>query len=65
MEITRHRREIVKLFLNSLYGRSGQNDNSTFEFAVITSYARNIVTRAVQENYEDFVYADTDSVHLK
>lgn len=32
--------------------------------AAITSYARNFTIRAAQQNYESFVYADTDSLHL-
>lgn len=30
----------------------------------ITSYARRITITAAQDNYEEFIYADTDSVHL-
>lgn len=30
----------------------------------ITSYARNFTIRAAQANYEHFIYADTDSIHL-
>lgn len=30
----------------------------------VTAYARNITIRAAQDNYERFVYADTDSLHL-
>lgn len=30
----------------------------------ITSYARNFTIRAAQANYEHFLYADTDSIHL-
>ena len=33
--------------------------------AAITSYARNFTIRAAQLNYDNFVYADTDSMHLK
>lgn len=32
--------------------------------AAITSYARNFTIRAAQANYETFIYADTDSLHL-
>lgn len=31
----------------------------------ITSYARNFTIRAAQKNYDNFIYADTDSIHLK
>lgn len=30
----------------------------------ITSYSRNFTIRAAQANYENFVYSDTDSIHL-
>lgn len=30
----------------------------------ITAYARNLTIRAAQEHYDDFLYADTDSLHL-
>ena len=85
------RREIAKLFQNSLYGKMAANDNSSFKFAyekedgsigfipvtehdkkvgyipigaAITSYARNFTIRAAQANYQHFIYADTDSLHL-
>ena len=32
--------------------------------AFITAYARRVTIRAAQENYDDFLYADTDSLHL-
>lgn len=32
--------------------------------AFITAYAREITIRAAQAHYDDFVYADTDSLHL-
>lgn len=32
--------------------------------AAITSYARNFTITAAQANYDHFVYADTDSIHL-
>lgn len=32
--------------------------------SAITSYARNFTIRAAQKNYDRFVYADTDSLHL-
>ena len=32
--------------------------------AFITAYARDITIRAAQANYENFAYADTDSLHL-
>lgn len=31
--------------------------------SAITSYARNFTIRSAQENYEHFIYADTDSIH--
>ena len=30
----------------------------------ITAYARRVTHRAIQENYDNFCYADTDSIHL-
>lgn len=33
--------------------------------AAITSYARNWTIRAAQKNYDTFIYADTDSLHLQ
>lgn len=33
--------------------------------AFVTSWARNITIRAAQKNYDRFVYADTDSLHLE
>lgn len=33
--------------------------------AAITSYAREFTIRAAQKNYDNFVYADTDSLHLR
>ncbi len=32
--------------------------------AFITSYARELTIRSAQDNYDNFVYADTDSLHL-
>lgn len=32
--------------------------------AFITAYAREITVRAAQANYDNFLYADTDSIHL-
>ena len=32
--------------------------------AFITAYARDVTIRAAQQNYDEFVYADTDSLHL-
>ena len=32
--------------------------------AMITAYARYFTITAAQENYESFIYADTDSLHL-
>lgn len=32
--------------------------------SAITSYARNFTIRAAQANYKDFIYSDTDSIHL-
>lgn len=31
--------------------------------SAITSYARNFTIRTAQKNYENFIYADTDSIH--
>lgn len=31
--------------------------------SAITSYARNFTIRSAQENYDSFIYADTDSIH--
>lgn len=33
--------------------------------AFVTAYARNKTIRAAQENYDRFIYADTDSLHLE
>lgn len=33
--------------------------------SAITSYARNFTIRTAQSNYENFCYADTDSIHCK
>jgi len=32
--------------------------------AAVTSYARSYIIRAAQENFDSFIYADTDSLHL-
>lgn len=32
--------------------------------SAVTSHARNITITSAQKNYEDFIYADTDSLHL-
>lgn len=32
--------------------------------SAITSYSRNFTIRAAQANYENFIYSDTDSIHL-
>lgn len=32
--------------------------------AAITSYAREFTIRTAQKNYKDFIYADTDSIHM-
>lgn len=31
--------------------------------SAVTSYARNFTIRAAQKNYDNFIYADTDSIH--
>lgn len=33
--------------------------------AFVCAHARNITIRAAQANYENFIYADTDSIHIK
>jgi len=33
--------------------------------SAITSYARNFTIRSAQQNYDAFIYADTDSIHIK
>lgn len=33
--------------------------------SAITSYARNFTIRSAQQNYDNFIYADTDSIHIK
>lgn len=33
--------------------------------AAVTSYARDFTIKAAQQNYENFIYADTDSIHCK
>lgn len=32
--------------------------------SAITSYARNFTIRSAQQNYDSFIYADTDSIHI-
>lgn len=82
-------RATAKRFLNSLYGKTGQNPKHKSKIAYlddygvtryetiedegrawyipvatfITSYARAMIVRAAQKFGEDFVYADTDSIH--
>lgn len=84
-------RELAKLFLNNLYGKTASSDNSSFKVgyldeesdsikyfivtqndkntmyipvgSAITSYARKFTIDVAQKNIENFVYADTDSVH--
>jgi hypothetical protein len=46
------KREIAKLHVYTAAG------------VFITAYARDITIRAAQANYENFAYADTDSLHL-
>lgn len=87
------KRQLAKLFLNSLYGRFALKNkfaDYTFELnengietkifvdeyqdenmisyiplsSFVTSYARDITIRAAIANYDDFIYADTDSLHL-
>lgn len=89
------KRQIAKLFLNSLYGKFGAKryyrdsyfklNEDGFEERVlldkyenkgagvnsypamasfITAYARQITIESAIANYETFVYADTDSLHL-
>lgn len=87
------KRQLAKLFLNSLYGRFAlKNEFMDYIFTLdtkgvekkefvaeykddkmisyvplasfITSYARAITIKAAIANYESFVYADTDSLHL-
>ena len=86
------RRQIAKLFMNSLYGKTAASDDSSFKYidgyrdngalcfrtqeehnkpifyipvgAAITSYCRDFTIRAAQRNYKNFVYADTDSLHM-
>lgn len=31
----------------------------------VTSYARNFLIKCIDENYDDFIYCDTDSIHLE
>lgn len=38
--------------------------NYTAMASFITAYARRVTHRAIQENYDNFCYADTDSIHL-
>lgn len=50
-----------------LYKNSKQQQRDPIFVAVasfITSYARDITIRASQENYDRFIYSDTDSIHL-
>lgn len=87
------KRQIAKLFLNSLYGKFGskvireQNNyiineqgrevrelqswgaTGTMYYTAmssfICSYAREITIEAANSNYKNFIYSDTDSIHLK
>ena len=91
-ESTGGKREIAKLFLNSLYGKFATNPDVTGKVPVldeesdtvrlvqgeehtrdpvytpmgvfITSWARDVMIRAAQENYPVFAYCDTDSLHI-
>lgn len=87
------KRQIAKLFLNSLYGKFGSKSkfkNISFKLneegieekvfhdyytddnllsyvpvsAFITAYARVRTIKAANANYKNFIYADTDSIHL-
>ncbi|MFX3691185.1 hypothetical protein ACJBQV_10245, partial [Streptococcus suis] len=51
----------VKLILGDLQTREPVY---TAVGVFITSYARNITVRAAQQNFDRFIYADTDSLHL-
>lgn len=81
----------AKRFLNSLYGKFGQNPHRESKVssidpngvirwetetgdsdgaylpvaAFITSYARELIVRSAQVFGDDFIYADTDSIHCK
>lgn len=89
------KRQIAKLFLNSLYGRFAiKNKYKDIHFEIdektgiekkvfdgyytddnvlsyvplasfITSYARVETIKAANANYENLLYSDTDSIHLK
>ena len=87
------KRQLAKLFLNSLYGRFAlKNQFLDYTFSLdsagvekktfvaeyrddnmisyiplasfITSYARAITIKAAIANYDNFIYSDTDSIHL-
>lgn len=84
------KKQLYKVFLNSLYGKFAmspikgsaipkiENNKIIFDKFVdeegepiytavasfITSYAREKLLTAIQVNFENFVYCDTDSIHL-
>ena len=64
-DVTSRRPEIVegkvKLLINEVEKRSPVY---TAMGCFITAYARATTIRAAQDNYENFAYADTDSLHL-
>ena len=86
------KRQIAKLFLNSLYGKFGTSKNATTYLPVynpdedkldyvahvdskktvyvpmaafITAYARGVTIRAANACGDNFMYADTDSIHIR
>lgn len=49
------------------FGSNQANDKKSGYIAVgaaITSYSRDFTIRSAQKNYDNFVYADTDSIHM-
>ena len=57
--------ETEKTFLDILLKEDKEQDlNYTAMACFITAYARRVTHTAIQENYDNFCYADTDSIHL-
>ena len=58
-------KEIEKLYENVVLKEDKERElNYTAMASFITAYARRVTHTAIQENYDSFCYADTDSIHL-
>ena len=60
-ELQENEKEFEDIFLKDDKDREL---NYTAMASFITAYARRVTHRAIQENYDTFCYADTDSIHL-